>query len=258
MSQPFDPGVGAVFSADIAVPEHAREVRFYSRVLNTGDRPLWREDLMNDLGMPIIGLGADGPQYAALPRQWMPHIQVADVGASVERAVELGGRLLMREDEQWAVLLDPNGAAFGIIPVVAIEQDALPDDELLDPARVGRIAWLDLTVADASAARDFYRDVIGWGVRDVEIPDSDVRYADYDMLRHDGAAAAGVCHARGSNVGLPPVWMLYLPVGDLTESLRRVEEEGGSLLRARRNVDGAAAVAAVRDPVGVPFALMQA
>jgi hypothetical protein len=37
---------------------------------------------MNDLGMPVIGLGEVGPQFAALPRRWMPHIQVADVGAN--------------------------------------------------------------------------------------------------------------------------------------------------------------------------------
>lgn len=43
------------------------------------------------------------------------------------------------------------------------------------------------------------------------------RYADFNMLGDDGEPAAGVCHARGVNVGLPPVWMIYLPVGDLAE-----------------------------------------
>ena len=57
MSDPFVPRVGGVLSADIAVPDHEREVRFYSRVLGTGDTPLWREDLMNNLGIPIVGLG---------------------------------------------------------------------------------------------------------------------------------------------------------------------------------------------------------
>ncbi len=126
MSDPFVPRVGGILSADIAVPEHEREVRFYSRVLSTGENPLWREDLMNNLGMPIIGLGARSAEYAHLPLQWMPHIQVADVAASVERALDLGGSELMhgKDDDgksQWAVLLDPNGAAFGIIPVVPAE-----------------------------------------------------------------------------------------------------------------------------------------
>ena len=102
MSDTFPPRVGGVFSADIAVPEHERELRFYSRVLSTGEIPLWREDLMNNLGVPIIGLGARSAEYADLPLQWMPHIQVADVAASVECALDLGGRELMhaRDDDR--------------------------------------------------------------------------------------------------------------------------------------------------------------
>jgi len=265
MSEPFVPRVGGVLSADIAVPEHEREVRFYSRVLSTGEPPLWRgEDLMNSLGMPVIGLGPRSPEYAHLPLQWMPHIQVADVAASVKRAVDVGGSVLMhaKDDDgrsQWAVLLDPNGAAFGIIPVVPPE--AIPPSggagspDAVVP--VGHIAWLDLTVSDASAARDFYRQVVGWSVQDVEMKDGGERYADYSMLGGDGSPAAGVCHARGVNVGLPPVWMLYLPVGDLAESLRRVEEEGGTVIKTMQGEDGEYHYAAVRDPVGVCLALTQ-
>lgn len=259
MSEPFGPGIGAVLSADIAVPEHERELRFYSRVLSTGEQPLWREqDLMNNLGIPIIGLGAQSAEYANLPLQWMPHIQVADVAASVARALDLGGRELMhaKDDKggsQWAVLLDPNGAAFGIIPVVRAEMEP-PAPSQAGP--VGRIAWLDLTVPDASAARDFYQQVIGWSVQDIQMEEAGETYADYNMLAEDGKPAAGVCHARGTNVDLPPVWMLYLPVGDLAESLRRVEEEGGKVIKTIHGEDGTYIYAAVQDPVGVYFALM--
>ena len=263
LSKPFVPGVGAVFSADIAVPEHEREVRFYSRVLSTGEHPRWGEDLMNNLGMPIIGVGARRPEYAHLPLQWMPHIQVADVAASVERALDLGGSVLMHakdddDQSQWAVLLDPNAAAFGIIPVVPAEVipssggAALPDAV----APVGRIYWLDLTVPDASATQDFYRQVIGWSVHNVEMVDRGDRYADYNMLGDDGHPAAGICHARGVNVGVPPVWMLYLPVGDLAESLRRVPEEGGKVITVMRGKDGEDVYAAVQDPVGAYLVLM--
>ncbi len=263
MSDPFVPRVGGILSADIAVPEHEREVRFYSRVLTTGENPLWREDLMNNRGMPIIGLGARSAEYADLPLQWMPHIQVADVAASVERALDLSGSELMhaKDDDgksQWAVLLDPNGAAFGIIPVVSAE--AFPPKEGVASrdaaARVGCISWLDLTVSDASATRDFYRQVVDWSVQDVEMEDASERYADYNMFGDDGNPAAGVCHARGVNLGLPPVWMIYLPVGDLAESLRRVPEEGGKIIKATRGTDGEYAFAAVQDPVGACLALV--
>ncbi len=259
MSDTFLPRVGGVISADIAVPEHERELRFYSRILSTGEIPLWREDLMNNLGQPIIGLGARNAEYAHLPLQWMPHIQVADVAASVERALDLGGKELMLDPKnQWAVLLDPNGAAFGIIPVVSA--DALPPTEDGSPydstTRAGRISWLNLTVSDASATRDFYRQVVDWSSQDVEMEDTNGRYADYNLLGDDGNPAAGVCHARGVNLGLPPIWMISLPVGDLAESLRRVREEGGKVIKATQGSDGEYTDAVVEDPVGAYVALV--
>ncbi|GIV82374.1 MAG: hypothetical protein KatS3mg051_1728 [Anaerolineae bacterium] len=260
MSELFVPRIGAVFSADIAVPEHEREVRFYSRVLSTGEHPLWREeDLMNNLGMPIIGLGARSAELAHLPIQWMPHIQVADVRGSVQRALDLGGKVLMhaRDNDgasQWAVLLEPNGAAFGIIPVIPAEMIPPAQPETADP--VGRICWLDLTVSDAAATRDFYRQVIGWSVQNIALEDGDGPYADYNMLDEDDKPAARICHARGVNVERPPVWLIYLPVGDLAESLRRVQEEGGRCIQVARKAGGEYVYAVVQDPVGAYLALM--
>ncbi|MFG0275177.1 MAG: VOC family protein [Phycisphaerales bacterium] len=256
MADPFAPRVGGVMSADIAVPEHDRVVRFYARVLTTGERPLWRDDLMNSRGVPVIGIGAQSPAYAELPMQWMPHIQVADVAQSAARAVALGGRELMhgKDDSgasQWAVLLDPSGAGFGLIPVVTPDQ--IPAGEGDPSASTGCIAWLDLTVPDASAMRDFYCEVIGWSAQDAALEDGGERYADYCMHGADGHPAAGICHARGVNAGLPPVWLLYLPVGDLDESLRRVQAEGGSIIKAPPT--GAGATAVIRDPAGVCVAL---
>ena len=263
MNDPFLPRVGGVLSADIAVPEHPREMRFYSRVLSTGENPLWREDLMNNQGTPIIGLGARIPEYAHLPLQWMPHIQVADVAASVGRALDLGGSQLMhgKDDEgtsQWAVMLDPNGAAFGLIPVVSAAvsppaEGAVPRDA---EARVGHISWLDLTVTDAQTTRDFYRQTIGWSAQDVAVEDDSGRYADYNLIGGDGNLAGGICHARGVNLGLPPVWMIYLPVGDLAESLRRVRDEGGDIIKTTMRSDGGYAHAVVQDPVGACLALV--
>lgn len=256
----FVSDVGGVLSADIAVPEHERELRFYSRVLTTGKHPLWREDLMNNVGMPIIGLGELSTELADLPLQWMPHIQVADVAASADRALALGGREIRHQRNsdglsQWAVLLDPNGAAFGIVPVVPSEAIQFDQDGASSP--VGRISWLELTVSDAAATRDFYRDVVGWSVQDVEMEDTEERYADYALCTSDGTAVAGVCHARGVNQALPPVWLICLPVGDLDESLGRVAEAGGEVVDARKGADGRYVYSAIKDPVGVCIALVQ-
>ncbi len=258
----FVPRIGVVLSADIAVPEHARELAFYASVLGTGSPPLWREDLSNNLGLPVIGLGERNSSHERLPLQWMPHIHVADVARSAARAVAAGGSELMhgKADDgtsQWAVLADPNGAAFGIVP--APDSGGAPSEtsrgEADDPSGVGRIAWLDLTVDDADATRAFYEDVIGWGTEAVPMKVGDTAYSDYCMIPDRGEAAAGICHARGANEGLPPVWLLHLPVGDLDESVRRVDEGGGTVVKEHRGDDGRLTTAIIRDPVGAHLAL---
>jgi predicted enzyme related to lactoylglutathione lyase len=260
---PFVPRVGGIMSADIAVPQHELEVRFYASVLSTGEDPLWLKDLMNNRGVPVIGLGARSEEYADLPLQWMPHIQVADVAKSVECALELGGTEVLHGRDNngkslWAVLLDPNGAAFGLIPVVSEAEVPSGQGATSREAagKVGCITWLNLTVANATETRDFYQKVIGWSVQDVEMEDASGRYADYNMLGGDGTPAAGISQARGVNTGLPPVWMLYLPVGDIAESLLRVRGEGGKVIKAIRGADGEYANAVVQDPVGVCLALV--
>ena len=67
--------------------------------------------------------------------------------------------------------------------------------------RPGTVAWVDLTVDNAARVRDFYREVAGWEPSPVPMRG----YDDFNMnLPATNVAAAGVCHARGSNAGLPP------------------------------------------------------
>lgn len=69
-------------------------------------------------------------------------------------------------------------------------------------------------------------------------------------------ALAAIHEASGERSGLPPVWVIYLPVGDLEESLRRAEDEGGRVIRLISGKEGDAARAVLRDPVGAYFGVM--
>ncbi|MDX1439588.1 MAG: VOC family protein [Rubricoccaceae bacterium] len=245
MRNPFFHGVGGVLSADIAVPDHERELHFYSKVLTTGRAPLWRDDLTNNQGTPVIGLGARSPEYEALPLQWMPHFQVADVATSAARTLELGGQELMHAkaddgQSQWAALVDPAGAAFGVIPVVVEESSAASH---LD--RIGCISWLSLVVSDVSSMCEFYEQVVGWSTA------SATSDGTREMRRPDGAAAAEICPMNDDREGIPSVWLLSLPVDDFAESLRQVREGGGEIVREAAG----AGHAIIRDPVGVYVAL---
>lgn len=244
MRGPLFHGVGGVLSADIAVPDHQRELEFYSKVLTTGPAPLWRDDLTNNQGTPVIGLGARSPEYEALPLQWMPHFQVADVAASAASALELGGRELFHAKgddgrSQWAVLIDPAGAAFGLIPVVVDESNGAGN-----LAGVGCIAWLSIIVSDVQPMCEFYEQVVGWSATST---DAEGRF---EMRRPDGVAAAEICTMNDHNESIPSVWILSLPVDDFDESLRKVREGGGEVIK-----EVTAGRAVIRDPVGVYISL---
>ncbi|MEL7537416.1 MAG: VOC family protein [Pseudomonadota bacterium] len=123
----------------------------------------------------------------------------------------------------------------------------------MSDSKPGQVVWTDLTVNDAGELRDFYRDVVGWRVQDTDMGD----YDDYTMLA-DGSddGVAGVCHARGSNAGLPPVWLNYVAVADLDASMARCVEKAGAVVHGPAPLAGGR-FCVIRDPAGAHLALFQ-
>jgi uncharacterized protein len=118
----------------------------------------------------------------------------------------------------------------------------------------GRIGWVDLTVEDAPRVRDFYQSVVGWNVEACDMGG----YSDFTMLvPATGEPVAGVCHARGVNAGLPPVWMVYFTVDDVDASAARTAELGGEVLVAPKDMGSYGRYAVVRDPAGAVAALFE-
>ena len=118
----------------------------------------------------------------------------------------------------------------------------------------GLVGWVDLTVDNAADVRDFYRAVIGWEYREVQMEEG---YADYAMTTMEGQDVTGICHARGPNEGLPAQWLVYFTVADLDLAVSEAHQRGGALLRAPFEMD-AGRFAVIRDPAGAVCALFQA
>ncbi|MBZ5725259.1 MAG: VOC family protein [Acidobacteriia bacterium] len=119
--------------------------------------------------------------------------------------------------------------------------------------RPGEIGWIDLTVPNAEAVRDFYLDVTGWTPAPVDMDG----YQDFCMNSAGGRAVAGICHARGHNADLPPVWIIYIVVADLDESLRRSVAGGGKVRGGPRGMGDGARYCVIEDPAGAVAALYQ-
>lgn len=120
---------------------------------------------------------------------------------------------------------------------------------------VGTIPWIDLTIPDAEGIRDFYQAVVGW----TNIPTKMGDYEDYSMVPPNSEqAVAGICHARGVNATLPPVWLVYIMVQNLDASMEAVRQKGGTVLVEPRSVEPGQRFCVIRDPAGAIAALYEA
>ena len=122
-----------------------------------------------------------------------------------------------------------------------------------DSMRPGAIVWTDLTVPDATTIRDFYAAVTGWRPEPVSMGE----YADFNMMAPGNEGpAAGICHARGPNAGLPSQWLIYVTVEDVEESIAECQRRGGRVVDGPRPIGGKP-FCVIEDPAGAVAALIQ-
>lgn len=77
-------------------------------------------------------------------------------------------------------------------------------------------------------------------------------YSDYSMVDPSGTPRAGVCHRRGPNASLPPEWIVYFVVDELTRAADECIARGGKVVHDRRENGG---FVVIRDPAGAVCAL---
>ncbi|MBU0561333.1 MAG: VOC family protein [Bacteroidetes bacterium] len=119
---------------------------------------------------------------------------------------------------------------------------------------VGTIGWIDLTVENADEVRDFYSKIIGWKTSPISMGD----YSDYTMITPDtNIPVSGVCHAKGTNAGLPAKWLIYINVADINESIIQCEKLGGKILTAPKDYSGMGKYCVIEDTAGAVCALFE-
>ena len=117
----------------------------------------------------------------------------------------------------------------------------------------GKVGWIDMTVENAEAIRDFYATVVGFRPEPVDMGG----YSDYNMtMPASGEAVAGVCHARGGNADIPPGWLVYFVVDDVDASAKACVDSGGRILVEPRGLAGGR-FCVIEDPAGAMAALYQ-
>lgn len=116
----------------------------------------------------------------------------------------------------------------------------------------GRIGWVDLTVPNAGKLQEFYKQVVGWNSTEFNMGE----YSDY-VVGPGEDMVAGICHPKGANAAIPPVWLIYISVDNLELSMAKCLELGGTILIERRSAGAHGSFCVIRDPEGVVSALFE-
>ena len=77
-----------------------------------------------------------------------------------------------------------------------------------------------------------------------------------DLVPESGDPAAGICHAKGNNAGMPSQWLIYITVADIVKSVKACRENGGKVIVGPKSM-GDAMICVIEDPNGSVAALYQ-
>lgn len=114
--------------------------------------------------------------------------------------------------------------------------------------------WYELMTSDLDQAVAFYRDVVGWEIRDSGMP-GPMRYM---LFGKGGKDVGGMCAwADTGQPGKPPAWMGHIYTPDIDAEVAAVEADGGKVWRQPQEIPGVGRFAVMSDPQGGGYLLFQ-
>ena len=128
----------------------------------------------------------------------------------------------------------------------------MPEYSKYDP---GTFCWVDLATTDASAAKEFYCQLMGWDFED-RPTDAGIPYT---ILQKGGKNIAGLWQMDGGmqEQGVPPHWSSYVAVESVDDVLAKVGSAGGTVLMEAADVMEEGRMAVVQDNTAATFGLWQ-
>lgn len=185
-------------------------------------------------GQLVAGIGQAPPLS---PPGWITHVRVADLGESLARAEQAGGRRLGPSDpgpdDRFAVLADPAGVPFSL-------RQAGQNDGVELANEPNCWAMSSLHTPDVGQAQAFYGAMFDWELKSLpEVP--------FSLWLRSGRVVAAVTATDGGEV--PPHWSVNFAVGDADAIAEHAVALGGGILMAPVDTPGFRS-AGISDPQG--------
>jgi uncharacterized protein len=117
-------------------------------------------------------------------------------------------------------------------------------------AQPGNFVWYDLLTKDPNAAKGFYGEVVGWKTE--QFGDSH-----YSMWVGSQGPLGGVMKLPDdvAKQGVPPHWMANVCVANVDETVKKVKELGGKVMKEAEDIATVGRFAVVTDPQGGAISL---
>lgn len=205
----------------------------------------------DDLAAGMMEMPAD---VADMPPFWMVYFAVDDAVDAVARIAAAGGRVhrdvaAIPGTGRFALLADPQGAAFGILEPAPMEEGD-DRDGAFRQSKPGHAHWHELMSPDPVTGFDFYAGIFGWGrSRAMDMGGAGI----YQLFSHEGRDIGGM---RGQGDAPRPCWLAYFGVSGVAQAMARIAGRGGTVLHGPQEVPGGAFIAIAQDPQGAAFAVV--
>lgn len=240
---------------DLMTPDPEAAKAFYTAVTGWGTT-VWegaQPYMMWTAGETPVGGTMKMPEAAvaggARPH-WLAYVSVPDVDATVAKARELGGNVMVQPMDiptvgRFAVITDPQGA---MIAPFAPEKDA-PEREGMPG--VGEMSWHELATNGYEAAFSFYAALFGWEKTSaMDMGEMGI----YQMFGRKGQTLGGI-YDKPAHMQAPPAWLHYIRVPDVNVALEKIKAHGGQVINGPMEVPGGDWIVMGIDPQGGPFAV---
>jgi hypothetical protein len=186
-------------------------------------------------------------ERAMVGAHWNSFVSVDDIEETTRRAAELGATIIASpadtQGRRLAVVADPTGALLCLWQPAGRIGAGMVNE-------TGTWTWNDLATRDPDRARSFYADMFGWQFTQVA-PDGS-----YFSIGRDHLLIGGMRTMDADPPDLPAHWMPYFVVAGIDAAADRLQDLGGKLLVAPRQVP-AGAFLVFTDPAGATSALFE-
>jgi hypothetical protein len=203
-------------------------------------------------GVVVAACNQMSPDMVAsgMPPFWAVYVATPDIEATIAKAEELGGTVIMPlmdvlDSGRMVAIADPTGGSIFFWQ----KKDFAGAGKFMAP---GAISWADLSTRDPEGAGAFYSELLGW-----EIKPTDMGPMPYWQVYVDGEGQGGIM-PMPEMVGdeVPPFWIVYFGVADIDASVAKAVSLGATVITPPAEIGGGVSFSVVSDPAGATFALL--